>query len=103
MAIFKINLNKVLNSGGSIKVRKSEESVTPTPTPSQTTTINSTPTPTNSVTPTATPTTTQTPTPTPTATPAATPATFSYVYKILDLTYIDSINNDIYDLEYDLL
>jgi hypothetical protein len=66
MTVFKINLNKVLNSNGSIKVRKSEESVTPTPTPSQTTTINSTPitTPTSSITPTQTPTITSTTTPT---------------------------------------
>lgn len=48
-------------------------------------------------------TTTTTPEPTTTTTTTLPPATFSYVYKILDLTYIDSINNDIYDLEYDLL
>jgi len=76
MTSFKINTNKLLVINGVTKVRS-------TSTPTTTTT-------------TAAPTTTTT-----TTTPP--PATFSYVYKILNLTYIDSINNDIYDLEYDLL
>jgi len=79
MTSFKINTNKLFIINGIAKVRS-----TAAPTTTTTTT-------------TAAPTTTTTTTTTPP------PATFSYVYKILDLTYVDSINNDIYDLEYDLL
>jgi hypothetical protein len=89
MTSFKINTNKLFIINGIAKVRSTAD-----PTATTTTTTAA---------PTTTTTTTAAPTTTTTTTTTPPPATFSYVYKILDLTYIDSINNDIYDLEYDLL
>ena len=100
MTSFKINTNKLFIINGIAKVRSTAAPTTTTTTAAPTTTTTTT---TTTAAPTTTTTTTAAPTTTTTTTTTPPPATFSYVYKILDLTYVDSINNDIYDLEYDLL
>ena len=80
--------------GGSFKVRKSEDNGTPTSTPTTTPTATTTPTPTLTTTP--------TPTTTPTTTSTEPAGSFNYVYKLLDLEYIQNIGHHIYNSNYDI-